>query len=80
MAKKTKKRRLNSRLMRTVRKTSAAVLMILAILVAAIPAENLKATGAGGVSTYDTTKKRYILYYIKLINNNKREMFLTALI
>ncbi|MDD6805663.1 MAG: leucine-rich repeat protein, partial [Clostridiales bacterium] len=50
MAKKTKKRRLNSRLMRTVRKTSAAVLMILALLVAAIPAENLKATGTGGVS------------------------------
>ena len=57
MAKKTKKRRLNARIKRTIRKTSAAVLMIVAILVAAIPAENLKATGAGGVSTYDTTKK-----------------------
>ena len=57
MAKKTKKRRLNARIKRTIRKTSAAVLMIVAILVAAIPAENLKATGAGGVNTYDTTKK-----------------------
>ena len=55
MAKKTKKRRLNSRLMRTVRKTSAAVLMILALLVAAIPAENLGATGTGSSGTGTTT-------------------------
>lgn len=55
MAKKTKKRRLNSRLMRTVRKTSAAMLMILAILVAAIPAERLGATGTGTAGTGNTT-------------------------
>ena len=55
MAKKTKKRRLNSRLMRTVRKTSAAMLMILALLVAAIPAENLGATGTGSSGSGTTT-------------------------
>ena len=62
MAKKTKKRRLNSRLMRTVRKTSAAVLMATAIAVAAIPAGNIEAqdreTNTGVV--VDDTRETYV--------------------
>lgn len=62
MAKKTKKRRLNSRLMRTVRKTSAAVLMATAIAVAAIPAGNIEAqdreTNTGVV--VNDTRKTYV--------------------
>lgn len=63
MAKKSAKRRLNTKVKRAVRKTMAALLMVSAIAVAAIPVEQMEAVGSTmtstGMSIEDNRGERY---------------------